>query len=157
MRPSPDSSMPSHPPHPGDRCLEFREALGLRPYHRGVRGVLQLLDLMCSPTCGCPPYTTAHTALWALGEDSEGGGPGPAPGLAELPSGPGGTLAHLLWLLSSCGEPDAADSWRLACLAHSSACAGGGFTLITSFHWHAHSAASSLLFCHPHNPAALLS
>lgn len=35
----------------------------------------------------------------------------PLSGLAELSAGPGGTLTHPLWLFS-CGEPDAADSWK---------------------------------------------
>uniref|UniRef100_A0A8C9AWN6 Neurexophilin 3 n=1 Tax=Prolemur simus TaxID=1328070 RepID=A0A8C9AWN6_PROSS len=127
-------------------------------YSTDYRLVQKLLESGVFSTCGRPPDASRSTATQRCtgdcseaGGNSGAGGPGrpPLPGLAELSAGPGGTLTHPLLLLS-CGEPDAADSWRARPrLAHSSACTGGGFILITSFHPHAHSAASSLLSCLP--------
>uniref|UniRef100_A0A8C5UUP7 Neurexophilin 3 n=1 Tax=Microcebus murinus TaxID=30608 RepID=A0A8C5UUP7_MICMU len=52
-----------------------------------------------SSTCGCPPNAPRTQRALQLGR-------------REQWAGPGGTLTCPLLLRSSCGEPDAADSWR---------------------------------------------
>lgn len=81
----------------------------------------------------------------------------PPSGLAELSVGPGDTLTHPLWLLSSCGEPDAADSWR-AGLPGTQFCLRRGWVHFNNFISPAHTLCCLiLLFCLPHHLAALLS
>lgn len=82
--------MPLSLPAPWGCYLELRETQGLRPCHGVLGGCWNLvsvppvdihpLDISQEPPS--PPLLTQ--ALWALGKEEEGGGPGP--------------LLHLAWL-----------------------------------------------------------
>ncbi|XP_011901598.1 PREDICTED: neurexophilin-3 isoform X1 [Cercocebus atys] len=107
---------------------------------------------------GC--HSASHSAVETAGRREQWGQRPWVPSLPALAELSAGTWGHfdpppaplLLWRARCCRQLEG-----LACLAHSSACTRDGFILITSFHPHAHSAASALLSAFPSNLAALLS
>uniref|UniRef100_H0Y0R5 Neurexophilin 3 n=1 Tax=Otolemur garnettii TaxID=30611 RepID=H0Y0R5_OTOGA len=90
-------------------------AMRCRPCHGGLElSESGVFSHLWTPTVS---RSTSHSTVGTIGRREQWGWwPWvPSPGLAELSAGPGGTLTLLLL---SCGEPDAADSWRAQAAWH---------------------------------------
>ena len=87
------------------------------PFHSGDRGMSSAMGSWGLLGSGGHAWDPVTCGRWRERE-TEGGstgwppGPPPPSGQAEPSAGPGDTLTQTLRLLSSCREPDAADSWR---------------------------------------------